>query len=66
MFLIIQRDYWRSKMDNRETNILLDDYFETSTNTKELYRISNQIKSSLAIKSLKNNLRNFIASTNIA
>jgi len=53
-------------MNDSEINIFPDNDLELNENTKELYRISNQIKSSLAIKSLKNNLRNFIASTNIA
>lgn len=53
-------------MYHDEINSILNYDYESHEYSKELSRISNQIKSSFAIKTLKTNLRNFIASTNIA
>ena len=53
-------------MNHDHTNFISNSDYESIEYPKELSKISNQIKSSLTIKTLKTNLRNFIASTNIA
>ena len=61
-----EKIHWRLNMYHDEINSILNYDYESHEYSKELSRISNQIKSSFAIKTLKTNLRNFIASTNIA